>query len=113
MNKYVKIGLYVVFVIILIFFTYIKIWEISQPKQYIENVKIQIVEPYNYKNDLHLSMRGYRIYVEGVTEPIDFPLKNWDSTVQLGDTVELVIKHSFRYFGFKNEFDGVSINDYK
>ena len=111
MSKYVKNGIYIALGILFIFYAYIKIWEMCQKDQYIENVKIQIVESYNYRNDLHLSLRGYRVYVEGVTEPIDFPLKNWDSTVQEGDTVDLVVKQSFKCFGFKNEFDGVSIKE--
>ena len=109
MNKYVKYVIFIAIGIIFLFYAYIKIWEMCQKDQYIENVKIQIVEPYNYRNDLHFSLRGYRVYVEGVTKPIDFPLKNWESTVQEGDTVDLVVKLNFKYFGLKNEFDGVGI----
>ena len=38
---------------------------------------IQSIEPYIYSNDIHWSLRGYRIYIVGENKAIDFSLKNW------------------------------------
>lgn len=88
---------------------YARIWEELQPEQHLSNMKISSVEPYSIPDDLHWSLRGYRVSILGESKPIDYPLKNWDNTLQIGDTVNLVVRRSFPWFGFKNELDGLSI----
>jgi hypothetical protein len=92
---------------------YTRIWEALQPEQHLSNVKISSIEQYLSSSDLHWSLRGYRVYVVGEHRPIDFPLKNWDNTVQIGDTVALVVRRSFPWLGLKDELDGLSIETKK
>ena len=72
-------------------------------------MKISSVEPYSIPDDLHWSLRGYRVRILGEYKPIDYPLEKWDNTLQIGDTVNLVVRRSFPWFGFKDELDGLSI----
>jgi len=88
---------------------YARIWEALQLEQHLSNMKISSVEPYSIPDDLHWSLRGYRVSILGESKPIDYPLKNWDNTLQIGDTVNLVVRRSFPWFGFKDELDGLSI----
>ena len=92
---------------------YAMIWEALQPEQHLSNMKISSIEQYVSSSDLHWSLRGYRVYVVGEHRPIDFPLKNWDNTLQIGDTLDLVVRRSFPWFGLKDELDGLSIKTKK
>ena len=88
---------------------YARIWEELQPEQHLSNMKISSIQQYCSSNDLHWSLRGYRVRILGEYKPIDYPLENWDNTLQIGDTVNLVVRRSFQWFGFKDELDGLSI----
>jgi hypothetical protein len=92
---------------------YASIWEALQPEQHLSNMKISSIEQYCSSNDLNWSLRGYRVYTIGEHKPIYFPLKNWDSTVQIGDTVNLAVRRSFPWLSSKDELDGLSITDHK
>ena len=92
---------------------YARIWEARQEKQHLLDVKVLSIESYGSSNDLHWSLSGYRVYIVGEDKPIDFSLKNWDNSVQVGDTVEAVIRQSFPWFGLKDEWDGLSVDDHK
>jgi hypothetical protein len=98
MNKIQKYTIYGLTILVGIFTclgAFAKIWEVTQPKQYLLMAKVQFIERYSYTNDMRWSSRGYRIYIIGENKPIDFPLKNWKSTVQ------------------EDELDGLSIDDHK
>lgn len=92
---------------------YARIWEVRQPKRHISNKIVRSFEPYSSTNELHWSFRGFKVYIVGESRPIDFPLKNWDNSVQEGDTVDLVVRHSYEWFGSKDELDGLHIDDHK
>ena len=116
MRKSQQLVIYVIIALSGILFSlgaYARIWEALQPEQHLSNMKISSIEQYVSSSDLHWSSRGYRFYVVGERRPIDFPLKNWDNTVQIGDTVALVVKCSFTWFGLKDELDGLSIKTKK
>ena len=86
---------------------YAKIWEWQQPKQHIPRTKVVSIKPYSSDNDLHWSLRGYRIQIESEERVIDFPSKHWDETVREGDAVAMTVRKSFPLFG--DEFDGLDI----
>ena len=91
-----------------------RVWEFFQKKQYIQGAIVREIVPYSFKGgDLHWSYKGNRLYIVGESRIIDFPLKNWDNTVREGDSVNLVIRKSFPWFGLANEFDGIEIDDNK
>lgn len=90
---------------------YAKIWEWRQPKQHISQAKVVSIKPYSSDNDLHWTLRGYRLHIEGEKKVIDFPLKHWDDTVDEGDVVAISVRKSFPLFG--DELDGLSIDDHK
>lgn len=90
---------------------YARIWEGMQPEETINSAKVLSIEPYNRSNDLHWSSRGNRLRIVGGDRVIDFPRSRWDSSVQVGDTIDLVVRRSFPLFG--DELDGREINDYK
>jgi hypothetical protein len=116
MRKSQQFVIYVIIALSGILFSlgaYAKIWEALQPEQHLSNMKISSIEQYSSYSDLHWSLRGYRVYVVGEHKPIDFPFKNWDSTVQVGDPVDLVVRRSFPWFGLKDELDGLSIQTKK
>ena len=116
MNKIQQYAIYGLIILVGIFVCFgasAKIWEVVQPKQYVLGAKVHSIEPYIYTNDIHWSLRGYRIYIVGENKAIDFSLKNWDSTVQKGDVVDTLVRRSFPWFGFKDELDGLSIDDHK
>lgn len=92
---------------------YAKAWEALQPEEYLSNRKIISIEQYWSSNDLHWSLKGYRIHIVGEHKPIDFPLKNWDRAVQVGDSVNLIVKRSFPWLRSKGELDGLRITLYK
>ncbi len=98
---------------VMAFASYIHHWENSQPKIELQQAQVQRIESYDHHNDLHMTSRGRRVYIQGEERPIDFPLKNWDDTVKDGDTVDMVTRRSFPWFGTKDELDGISIDDHK
>ena len=108
MNKgqmYVAIVLTTVGSVLVSLGTYSKIWESKQPEQNIPQAKVVSIEPYGSTNDLHLSSRGYRVYIAGEDRPIYIPAKKWDDTVQEGDTVDVVVSRSFPWFGLIDRLD--------
>ena len=112
MRKSQQYVIYVIIVLSGILFSlgaYARIWEALQPEQRLSKMKISSIEQYLSSSDLHWSLRGYRVYVVGEHRPIDFTLKNWDHTVQIGDTVDLAVRCSFPWFGLKDELDGLNI----
>ena len=112
MRKSQQYVIYVIIVLSGILFSlgaYARIWEALQPEQRLSKMKISSIEQYLSTSDLHWSLRGYRVYVVGEHRPIDFTLKNWDNTVQIGDTVDLAVRCSFPWFGLKDELDGLNI----
>ena len=89
---------------------YARHWESRQPEEDIADAVVTSIEHYSNDNDLHWHRRGYRITVEGRTETIDFPRRRWDNTVNLGDTVDLVVRANYPLFG-RQELDGRAITD--
>lgn len=110
-GKYFAIGVISVVGTLYALGGYARIWEYRQPKQSITQAEILSIGPYSSHNELHWSSKGNRVRTRGEDRVIDFPLKNWDKTVRVGDSVDLVVRRSFPLFG--NELDGISINDYK
>ncbi|RLE43304.1 hypothetical protein DRJ48_01330 [Candidatus Woesearchaeota archaeon] len=90
---------------------YARIWEARQPTRLIEGARVVSIEPYSFYNDLHWNAKGYRIKVEGLELMIDFPERAWDKTVQVGDSVDLIVRKSFPLFG--DEYDGLRIDDHE
>ena len=88
---------------------YARIWESRQPVRNVNYAVIQSVTSYNRDSDLHWSSQGYRIYIKGESRAIDFPINNWHTSVGIGDTVNLILRPSFTWFGMKNELDGLKI----
>ena len=111
--RYVIYGLLMVSLMgMLVIVVYARIWERMQPSQEINGAIVRSIKPYHHGGgDLHWTTRGNRIYIEGEDRPIDFPSKNWDDTVKEGDVVDLVVRKSFPLF--KDELDGLSIDDHK
>jgi hypothetical protein len=85
---------------------YARYWEYSQPKQEVKNVVVNNIEPYNFRNDLHWNLSGYRININEDIRNIDFPSENWNKKIQVGDTIDMVIRCSYP-MGI--ELDGFSI----
>lgn len=94
-------------IIIFILGVYIRIWEWRQEKFELKNVTIVRILPYHSGGgDLHWSFKGFRVYVDSDNRPIDFPEKNWDSIIQIGDRVVIIARKSF----FFDELDGLNIH---
>lgn len=113
MNQYAKYGAICTFCALIFLGAYARIWEKRQPKKYITKTVVQSIEPYSHTNELHWSFRGFKVRIVGVDRPVDFPLKNWDNSVHVGDTVDVVVRQSFHWFGSKDELDGLSIDDHE
>lgn len=94
-------------IFIIIFITYIHVWEHSQEKFKFENVAIISIKHY-YKSggDLHWSVSGFRVFIDSDERPIDFPLKYWNKIIKEGSKVNIIARKSF----FGNELDGLEIN---
>lgn len=88
------------------------LWELRQPKQKVENAKVESIN-YYYRNggDLHNPIARYEVSVEGVSKQINFPVKYWDPTVKEGDVVDVIYRKSFPLFGGK--LDGFEIDDHE
>ena len=85
---------------------YIKTWETRQPMLELNDVVVEKILPYHRGGgDLHWSLKGYRIYIEDDPRPIDFPLKNWEDSIQVNDRISLRVRASF----FNNELDGLVV----
>ena len=39
-----------------------------------------------------------------------FSSKIWDNSINAGDTIDAVVRQSFRWFGLENELDGLIVN---
>lgn len=90
---------------------YARFWEYRQPTEEIKHAIVQEIKPYYYRSEVHSSISGNRIYIEGEKRPIDFPSDKWDKTVKAGDSVDLVVRRSFPLFG--DELDGIQIDVHK
>lgn len=85
---------------------YIRIWELQQPKVELKKVCIVEILPYRQTaGDLHWSYKGYRIYIKGDKRTIDFAKKNWNESIEINDSVNMVVRQSF----FGNELDGLRV----
>jgi hypothetical protein len=117
-NKEKKLG-YVVFALIAMFgFVlllggYVRLWEAKQPRLDFPEARVQSIEPYRLTNDLHWSLKGYRVRIVGENRPIDFSAENWEKAVNVGDTVNVTVRRSFTWFGLKDELDGLSIDEHR
>ncbi|MCK5449871.1 hypothetical protein KAI32_03320 [Candidatus Pacearchaeota archaeon] len=97
LKKYAMIGITTVFAVGVIGFGgYIKYWENKQPRQSIENVRVESIEPYNHYNDLHLLSRGYRVEISD-GKIIDFPERKLGDDIKKGNFVDLSYKKLFQY----------------
>lgn len=92
------------------FIGYVKIWELTQPKQTINNAQVTSVTPYTHNSELGVSS-GYKITIAGREETINLPLSKWDHTVSEGDSVDLVVRQCFPLLG--GSLEGFSIDDHK
>ncbi len=89
------------------FFGYTRVWEWRQDKLPQQAAKVISVTPYaQLEGEFHWSSEGMRITLDGVEGPIDYPIKQWNETIQAGDTVDAVIRKSY----FDNEYDGLEIS---
>ena len=112
MQKYQKVGsagLLTAYVLAFGMGIYSRVWEKAQLKQEINQARVVSIEPYSSRNDLHWNVNGVRVYIEGEDRPIDFPSDRWNDSVQQGDSVDLVIRRSFSWFGLFDEFDGLDV----
>jgi hypothetical protein len=89
---------------------YSHLWESKAPKREIKNAIVTNIQPANFIGEFS-SYHGQRVSLEGEASDIYFPLRNWDSTVSVGDSVDIVAKSTFPLFG-KN-LEGISITDNK
>jgi len=94
---------------------YGRVWETYQPMKIVRDAVVDSVEPYseNRGGDLHWHYSGVRARVNGDSTAIDFSKRKWDETVQEGDTVDLVVRDSFRFPGQEKQLDGMAIDDYE
>jgi len=87
-----------------------RVWEWRQPEVHLEAVTVSSVTPYYQSGgDLHWSLGGTRVYLNGdevPAGPIDYPEDAWNQTVETHDEVDVVIRRSF----FGDEWDGRAIS---
>jgi len=83
-----------------------RIWESRQPQVELKAVTVEAVTPY-YRSggDLHWGIRGKRVQLQGVKGPVDFPARRWDSSIEVGDVADAVVRRSF----FGDQYDGLEI----
>ncbi len=90
----------------LAFFAYVRAWEWRQPELRLETARILSIESCRHRGgDLRWPWRGTRVRLEGHDGPIDYPAGRWDSSVTIGDAVDVVVRR--RYFG--EGYDGLRI----
>lgn len=89
---------------------YAKFWEKNQRKIELKNVVVNNVEPYNFRNDLHWDLKGYRININEDLRNIDFPIKYWNKEIGSGDTIDIVVRNSYP---MGVELDGLKITKIK
>lgn len=74
---------------------------------------VESIQPYENTGNKHLTQRGFEVSFEDGLGRVDFPRKNWDSSIAVGDTVEVLTRKSLNWFGkFPNEFDGLEVKIY-
>ncbi len=112
-NKIVQYAIFVLFCALIFLGAYARIWEARQPKRHITKKIVRSIEPYSQTNELHWSFRGFKVHIVGEDKPIDFSSKNWDKSVRVGDTVDVVVRQSYQWFGSKDELDGLYIDDHE
>ncbi len=108
-QKYFIWGIIGIFLAILITGAYARIWEYMQPTFTIKEAMILKKEHYKSTNDLHWNLKGYRVLTDKDKRIIDFPENNIPDSVKEHDTIDLVVRRSFSWFGLKNELDGIEI----
>lgn len=83
-----------------------RVWEWRQPQVQLTGVTVEAVVPYYQSGgDLHWSIRGTRVQLQGLDGPVDFPEKQWNASIRAGDLADAVIRRSF----FGDEYDGLEI----
>lgn len=101
-----KIPIIVIIAVIIAAAAYMKIWESRQAKVALEGVKIIRIESFHRSlGELHLSFSGYRVYIENEDKPIEFSKDNWCDSIQVNDTVDMIVREKM----FENKFDGFHI----
>jgi hypothetical protein len=85
-----------------------RLWEWRQPLVELRAVTVEALAPYYHSGgDLHWSIRGTRVRLEGLEGPVDFPARRWDASIRVGDVADAVVRRSF----FGNEYDGLEIRE--
>jgi hypothetical protein len=83
------------------------VWEWRQPKLALEGVKVASIAPYDgLSGGLPWPSEGVRVRFEGQEGTVDYPAGRWDESVQVGDTIDAVIRSSF----FGDEYDGLEVS---
>jgi hypothetical protein len=83
-----------------------RIWEWRQPQVELRATTVEAAAPYHQSwKDLHWSLRGTRVRLQGLEGPVDFPARQWDESIRVGDVADAVVRKSF----FGNEYDGLEI----
>jgi hypothetical protein len=84
----------------------VRIWEWRQPRVELRAIAVEAATPYQQSwRDLHWSLRGTRVRLQGLEGPVDFPAKRWDESIRVGDVADAVVRKSF----FGDEYDGLEI----
>jgi hypothetical protein len=89
---------------------YAQLWECQQPTRAITNVIVRDCPSYYTKGELHWSFHGKRLYLDG-EKAIDFSSSEWDDSIKIGDSVDVVVRKSFPLSG--DTLDGMSITRHK
>jgi hypothetical protein len=108
--KKLIIGMIVVLALLAAVGVYARLWESSQPRVVFEQVAVTSIRLYSAENDLHWNLCGWRIRVEGESRLIDFAADDWDTAILEGDTVDMMVRKSFHWFGLKDELDGLDVS---
>lgn len=109
-NRIIKIGVLLLLFFLIVTLSYSRIWEAMQPYVNFTQQKVVSIEMYSATNDLHWSSKGYRVYLKGVSQPIDFPIKNYNKGIKVGSVVDITIRKSFSWYGLLDEYDGIAIS---
>jgi hypothetical protein len=66
-----------------------------QQLQYIDDATVESIEAYTARNDLHMQSQMYQVRLEGIAHPVAFSQDRWDTTLEPGDSIDLVVKELF------------------
>ncbi|HLC50240.1 MAG TPA: hypothetical protein VJI97_02325 [Candidatus Nanoarchaeia archaeon] len=90
---------------------YSRVWEHNQPQQEIKGAIVTNITPYNHTSEITPPSSGYKIKINKDTSQITFEAKDWDKTVKVGDSIDLVVKRL--HWLHNGGFDGIKIDDHK